>query len=124
MLLDKSGEVVAGEHAGVVAAIAIAFMYLAFRNSVFWFVLDVLVVTVTTAAVATNQTLLHLVALLLCVAILNKEHEDILFGITVIALSVFGDNIADTRPKADAIHQFSVSVGWLHFHVRFSRGTP
>jgi hypothetical protein len=71
------GEVVALEESGVVAAITRTFFgrVFALGNCVIGFVLEVLVVTVTTATFTTQETRLHLLSFIWSVAFSDKEDE-------------------------------------------------
>ena len=70
-----SGEVVALEEAGVVAAVALTFFDLALGNGVVRFVLEVLVVTVTTAAFAPHEALHHQASFIWGVTIFEKDDK-------------------------------------------------
>ena len=69
------GEVVALEEAGVVAAVALAALVFALGNGVVGFVLEVLVVTVTTAAFAPHEALHHQASLIWGVTIFEKDDK-------------------------------------------------
>ena len=78
------------------AAVALAFTNLTLRNSIDRFEATVFIMTVTTAAMASDEALHHFLALCLSVTILEKYYENTFFAITIIAAGVCCNNVVDS----------------------------